>query len=198
MNRLVKLTAAVTFLFVTYSNVANAAPKGPSIVDIALGVNAETGEFSTLIAALGAADLVETLNANRHFTVFAPLDSAFAELGLTAANVGDVPNLSDILLYHVAPGDRFSDDLFPSARVRMMNKDFAFTSLNEEGAPFINDAAIVPGLFDLDARNGVVHVIDQVLLPPVKMSASSVPEPSGMILAGLGVGMLLVRRRSNR
>ena len=48
MNRLVKLTAAVTFLFVTYSNVANAAPKGPSIVDIALGVNAETVKPSTM------------------------------------------------------------------------------------------------------------------------------------------------------
>src|SRR5688572_13869116 len=81
------------------------ASEGPTIVEAALAVNAETGEFSTLIAAVVRAGLVDTLNGKRQFTVFAPTDAAFAKLGLNAGNIDTVPldALTNILLYHVAP-----------------------------------------------------------------------------------------------
>jgi len=139
-------------------------PQGESIVDIALAVNQQSGEFSTLIAALVAADLVETLDVNRQFTVFAPTDAAFAKLGLDAANIGSLPTdaLTDILLYHVAPGRRFAASVVSSSQIRMLNKSFAAISVTALGA-FINDAQIVTT--DIAAQNGVIHIIDTVLLP---------------------------------
>ena len=138
--------------------------KGPTIVDIALAVNAETGEFSTLIAALGEAGLVEALDGRRQFTVFAPTDAAFAKLGLNAGNIGSLGEaaLTDILLYHVSPGQRFARSVVSSRRVRMLNKGFTFPSVTADGA-FINQSKIIA--VDIDASNGVIHIIDTVLLP---------------------------------
>ena len=142
---------------------ASAAPSGPSIVDIALASNAETGEFSTLIAALQAADLVGVLDGNKHYTVFAPTDAAFAQLGLNASNISslDKATLTTILLYHVTHGDRFSQSVVGARQIRMLNGEF--TKISTSGGVTINGANIVA--VDIDARNGVIHVIDQVLLP---------------------------------
>jgi uncharacterized surface protein with fasciclin (FAS1) repeats len=142
---------------------ASAAPAGASIVDIALAVNAETGEFSTLIAALQAADLVGALDGNRHYTVFAPTDAAFAQLELSADNIGslDKATLTNILLYHVTRGDRFSQSVVGAKQLRMLNG--GFTTISTSGGVTINGANIVA--VDIDASNGVIHVIDQVLLP---------------------------------
>ena len=105
---------------------ALAAPPGPTIVDVALGINAETGEFSTLIAAVLAADpvVLQKLSGNGQFTVFAPTDAAFAAIGLDAENVGDVPQdaLTNILLYHVARGNRSADDVLSSDQIRTLNR----------------------------------------------------------------------------
>ena len=142
---------------------AQAAPPGePSIVDVAVAVNQDSGEFSTLIAALQAAGLVEALDGNKHYTVFAPTDAAFAQLGLNAGNVGSLPTetLTDIQLYHVTRGDRFSQSVLPVRQIRMLNGDFTHPS--RDGT--INGATIVAA--DIDAGNGVIHVIDAVLLPP--------------------------------
>lgn len=142
---------------------ASAAPAGSSIVDIALAVNAKSGEFSTLIAALKATDLVGALDGNKHYTVFAPTDAAFAQLGLNASNIGslDKATLTNILLYHVAHGDRFSQSVAGARQIRMLNGEF--TKISTNGGVSINGANIVAA--DIDARNGVIHVIDQVLLP---------------------------------
>ena len=139
------------------------ASTGPTIVEAALAVNAETGEFSTLIAAVVHAGLVDTLNENRQFTVFAPTDAAFAKLGLNAGNISTVPveTLTNILLFHVAPGERFADDVVSASQVRMLNKEFAEIS---EG-PSIGGAGFVAT--DVDVSNGVIHIIDSVLIPPV-------------------------------
>ena len=139
-------------------------PQGESLVDIALAVNAQSGEFSTLIAALTAADLVETLDANRQFTVFAPTDAAFAQLGLDASNIGSLPTdaLTNILLYHVAPGRRFATSVVSANQIRMMNRDFTSISVTGAGA-FINSSQIIAT--DIAAQNGVIHIIDAVLLP---------------------------------
>ncbi len=141
-----------------------AGTQDQSIVDIALAVNQQSGEFSTLIAALVSADLVETLDQKRQFTVFAPTDAAFAALGLDATSIGSLPTdvLTDILLYHVAPGRRFANSVVSAKQIRMLNKDFTTVSVTAAGA-FIDNAQIVAT--DIAARNGVIHIIDSVLLP---------------------------------
>lgn len=174
MNRMLKVMIlgmlGLALFALAHSSPAMAEPKGPkpapapNIVDVALAVNADTGEFSTLIAALVAADLVDTLSSRGQYTVFAPTDEAFADIGLDADNIGDVPveDLTDILLFHVARGRRDSTDILGSERVRMLNRGFTFPSIVED-EPFIDDAPIL--MPDVEATNGIIHVIGGVLLP---------------------------------
>jgi uncharacterized surface protein with fasciclin (FAS1) repeats len=173
-----KFYAALSVLFVIVMAAGAFAPAvaakgnkpGDTIVEIASGNPA----FSTLVAAVAKADLVDTLNGNRNFTVFAPTNAAFdaaAEAVLGAGNTGmdlinalDKATLTNILLYHVSPGERFSGDVVTADRIRMMNKDFTYVS----GTTIIGNnssANLVLDLIDIDARNGVIHVIDFVLLP---------------------------------
>jgi uncharacterized surface protein with fasciclin (FAS1) repeats len=147
------------------SPVADAArPGGSTIVEIALAVNAEDGEFSTLIAALVAADLVDALNGRGQYTVFAPTDEAFADLGYDADNIGDVPTetLTDILLYHVTNGRRISNSLLNARQVTMLNGEKAYLSRQGDNL-YINDAMVVAA--DISASNGLIHIINGVLLP---------------------------------
>jgi uncharacterized surface protein with fasciclin (FAS1) repeats len=133
---------------------------GPSIVDTAIAVNAQTGEFSTLIAALQAADLVAALDGNRQFTVFAPTDAAFAALGLNAGNIGtlDEAALTNILLYHVTTGRKDSGDVLSSDSLRMLNGQRAvIDGATIDGAPIID--------VDIKTSNGIIHVVGGVLLP---------------------------------
>jgi uncharacterized surface protein with fasciclin (FAS1) repeats len=135
-----------------------------TIVDVALAVNAESGEFSTLIAAVVRADLLGALSANGQRTVFAPTDAAFAKLGLNADNIDTLPidALTDILLYHVANGRRDAESVVTSSQIRMLNGGFTSISVTDEGA-FINESRIIA--VDVGASNGIIHVIDTVLLP---------------------------------
>jgi uncharacterized surface protein with fasciclin (FAS1) repeats len=135
-----------------------------TIVDVALAVNAQTGEFSTLIAAVLRADLAGALAADGQRTVFAPTDAAFAKLGLDADNIDGVPldALTDILLYHVTGGRRDAASVTDKTRIRMLNGGFTRISVQGDGA-YINDAKIVA--VDIAASNGIIHVIDAVLLP---------------------------------
>jgi transforming growth factor-beta-induced protein len=147
-----------------------AAKSGATIVDTAFAVNGASGEFTYLIQAVDKAGLVETLDGKRQFTVFAPTDAAFEDLFETLGvdGIADIPasTLKAVLLYHVAPGARFSGDVLDASRVRTMSKSFLRPSI-EDGDPYIsganNSAEIV--LPDVDASNGVIHVIDAVLLP---------------------------------
>lgn len=145
---------------------AEAAPPGPSIVEVALAVNAQTGEFDTLIAALVAADpaVLQTLSGNGQFTVFAPTDQAFADLGLDETTIGSLPQeaLTNILLYHVARGRRDAADVVTSSQIRMLNRDFTEITVDSSGA-YIDNAQIIAT--DVPAANGIIHVIDAVLLP---------------------------------
>jgi uncharacterized surface protein with fasciclin (FAS1) repeats len=140
------------------------AARTPTVVDVALAVNAESGEFSTLIAAVLAAGLADELSANGQRTVFAPTDAAFAALGLDADNIGElqVAALQNILLYHVAPGRRYAESVVVSSRMRMANGGFTSIRL-EAGEAYINGSKIVGT--DVEATNGIIHVIDAVLLP---------------------------------
>jgi uncharacterized surface protein with fasciclin (FAS1) repeats len=139
---------------------------GPTIVGAAIAVNQATGEFDELIAAASRAGLVEALDGNRQFTVFAPTDAAFDELYATlgVGGIEDIPldTLRAVLLHHVAPGERLSGDVLESTRIRTLNRDFVRPSVSG-GAAFIDGARIV--LPDVDVSNGVIHVIDHVLVP---------------------------------
>ena len=158
--------AAVLALGLVAAPAVQAREPGPTIVGAALAVNAQTGEFSQLIAAVQRAGLVDTLNGNRQFTVFAPTDAAFdalfAKLGVSG--VGDIPvaTLRAVLLHHVAPGQRFSSEVVASTRIRMLDKSFTHPAI-VGGVPTIDGATIVAA--DIDVSNGVIHVIDAVLLP---------------------------------
>jgi uncharacterized surface protein with fasciclin (FAS1) repeats len=151
-----------------------AGPKGPTIVDVAIAVNSEgpfAGEFDTLIAAVLAADpaVLATLAGNGQHTVFAPTDDAFAELGLNEGNIGialpqDV--LTQILLYHVAPGRRYAEDVLDSDRIRTLYKGKEGFLFQEAGVLTDNlsrDASII--VTDVEAANGIIHAIDAVVLP---------------------------------
>lgn len=140
--------------------------KSPTIVDVAIAVNSDgpfAGSFDTLIAAVLAADpaVVTTLSSNGQYTVFAPTDAAFGDLGLDADNIGSLPQdaLTNILLYHVAKGERYAADVVTSSQIRMLNGDFAMV----DGAT-IDGANII--VTDVDApKNGIIHVVDAVLMP---------------------------------
>ena len=165
MRRIALLLAAAAVSLAVAAPVAARQP-GPTIVETAIAVNQATGEFDELIAAASRAGLVGTLNGNRQFTVFAPTDAAFAELyvALGVDGVDDIPldTLRAVLLHHVAPGERFSDDVLDSTRIRTLNRDFVWPSV-EGGAVFVDDAQVL--VADVDASNGVIHVIDRVLVP---------------------------------
>ncbi|MCH8558564.1 MAG: fasciclin domain-containing protein [Balneolia bacterium] len=144
-------------------------PADQSIVEIAAG----NEDFSILVDAVVFAGLVDVLDGNRQFTVFAPTNDAFVALletlELTAEELfaeGNEELVRNILLYHVAPGNRPAADVVSSTRIRTMNRSFVF--VDEENGDFFvgNDngfAQIVAT--DIFARNGVIHVIDAVMLP---------------------------------
>ena len=166
MRRIALLLASAGLLAgLTASPVAAREP-GSTIVDTAIAVNGANGEFDHLIAAVVRAGLVDTLDGRRQFTVFAPTDAAFEDLfdALGVAGVGEIPvgTLRAVLVYHVAPGERFSDDVLASSRIRTVSKQFLHPSVRG-GVPYIDEARIVGP--DIDVSNGVIHVIDAVLLP---------------------------------
>jgi uncharacterized surface protein with fasciclin (FAS1) repeats len=134
---------------------------GNTIVDVAV----EAGTFETLVAAVDAAGLVETLSGEGPFTVFAPTDDAFAALpeGLVDALLlpENEETLVAILTYHVVPGTVLSTDL-AEGDVETVEGQTVAVSL-EDGV-FVNDSEVVAA--DIEASNGVIHVIDSVLLPP--------------------------------
>jgi len=147
-----------------------AAPPGPTIVDVAIAVNSDgpfAGQFDTLIAAVLAADpiVVKTLSGNGQFTVFAPTDDAFAQLDLDETNVGTLPQdvLTDILLYHVAHGRRYSETVVESKRIRTLLKSFLF----QDGGTLTDNLGRHANIIvvDVEAANGIIHVIDAVVLP---------------------------------
>ena len=147
-----------------------AAPRGPTIVDVAIAVNSDgpfAGQFDTLIAAVLAADpiVVKTLSGNGQFTVFAPTDDAFAQLDLDETNVGTLPQdvLTDILLYHVAHGRRYSKTVVASERIRTLLKSFLFQDSGTLTDNLGRHANII--VVDVEAANGIIHVIDAVVLP---------------------------------
>jgi len=137
------------------------------IVDTAIAA----GDFSTLAAALGAAGLIEALKGDGPFTVFAPTDDAFAKLpAQTVSDLLDPQNkskLTAILTYHVVPGKLTSQEVTNLTSVPTLQGQ-SLQITKEQGLK-INDANIVTS--DVEASNGVIHVIDTVLLPAASAAA---------------------------
>ncbi|SLN57784.1 fasciclin domain-containing protein [Roseisalinus antarcticus] len=142
---------------------AFAAGHSMDIVDTAV----EAGSFTTLAAALEAAGLVETLKGEGPFTVFAPTDEAFAALpeGTVEGLLEDPEALAAILTYHVVPGKVMSTDLSDGMMATTVNGADVTISLGD--SVMVNDATVTAA--DIEASNGVIHVIDSVILPPSDM-----------------------------
>lgn len=137
------------------------ASSASTVVDVA----ASDDRFETLVTAIEAAGLVETLEGEGPFTVFAPTDEAFDALpeGTLDALLENTAALSDILLYHVVPGEVTSDVVVTLDSAETALGEEVRISSDEDGVR-VNDARVV--VTDIQADNGVIHVIDAVLLPP--------------------------------
>jgi len=135
---------------------------GNTIVDVA----ASNGSFTTLVAAVQAAGLVETLSGPGPFTVFAPTDAAFAALPAGTVESLLLPENKDqliaILTYHVVPGQIMAADVV-GANVRVATVNGAMIHVDGRNGVRINNANVTAA--DVMASNGVIHVIDTVLLP---------------------------------
>ena len=145
-----------------------AVPVAKDIVDTAVA----DGRFTTLAAALQAAGLVETLKGEGPFTVFAPTDDAFAKLPAGTLDELLKPEnkqkLTDILLYHVVASKAMAADVIGlDAVTALLGKDVAIKQ--DMGKVYANDAQII--ITDIETSNGVIHVIDAVLLPPAEEAA---------------------------
>jgi transforming growth factor-beta-induced protein len=141
-----------------------AAAESNTIVDVAVA----DGRFTTLVAAVEAAGLVETLSGEGPFTVFAPTDDAFAALPAGTLDSLLLPEnkqqLTDILTYHVVSGKVMAADVVTlTSAPTVLGKDITITV--KDGKVYLNDTVQVI-ITDVEASNGVIHVIDAVLLPP--------------------------------
>ncbi|TVR63395.1 MAG: fasciclin domain-containing protein [Gemmatimonadales bacterium] len=127
---------------------------------------AAAGSFTTLLAAAEAAGLVEVLQGEGPFTVFAPTDDAFAALpeGTVEALLADPDALREILLYHVVAGTVLSGDVVGLSSAETVQGSSIAISIEGESV-VLNGAATVVAV-DVEASNGVIHVIDAVILPP--------------------------------
>jgi len=158
-----------------------------NIVDTA--VAAET--FTTLVAALQATGLDAVLaDDSKTYTVFAPTDTAFEKLGQDTINalLGDTDTLSDILLYHVFPDaavDSTTAIGLAGSMIEMANGDEVAVVLSE-GKLFINQSEVI--VTDIEASNGVIHVIDTVLLPPEDMPVDAESPSMNIVETAVAAG----------
>ena len=144
-----------------------------TLVDVA----SANGSFKTLVAALKAADLVETLQGDGPFTVFAPTDAAFAKLPKgtveTLLKPENKAKLVKILTYHVVSGEVLSTTL-KSGKVKTIQGDTVYVLVKKSGVT-INKSKVTA--VDVKASNGVIHVIDTVLMPPVESPSAAAKDP---------------------
>lgn len=137
---------------------AAASAQAKDIVDTAV----DAGNFKTLVTALKAAGLVDTLKSKGPFTVFAPTDAAFAKVPKADldALLKDKAKLTSVLTYHVVPGKVLSKDIKPGKVKTVQGQELTITTT---GGVMVDDAKVTTA--DIQADNGVIHVIDTVLMP---------------------------------
>ena len=156
-------TAAIVALAMPSALNAQYAQKdSKDIVDVA----AEAGSFETLLAAASAAGLVETLKSEGPFTIFAPTDEAFDKLpeGTVEALLENPDKLAAILKYHVVPGRIAAKDVIAAGSARPATAQGQSLNVRVvDGKVMVDDATVITA--DVAASNGVIHVIDTVVLP---------------------------------
>ncbi len=120
-------------------------------------------DFSTLVTAIKAADLVETLSGTGPFTVFAPTNEAFAKIPAETLNavLADKAKLTSILTYHVVAGKVMSEDVVKISKA--MTVEGSEVNIDASNGVMVNDAKVTA--VDIECSNGVIHVIDTVLMP---------------------------------
>ena len=198
MKKLLSIIATLSLLF---GMTVFAAEK--SIVEIAV----DDDNFSILVAALQEADLVDALSGDGPFTVFAPTNAAFeallVDLGITAEQLLSQSMLADVLLYHVVEGEVLSSALTEGMEATTLNGEKITFTL--DGGAKVNGSVI--SAVDIEATNGVIHVIDTVIIPEnfvyVDLNEDEeLPDTSAssLILLGLaslvaGSGALFVTRK---
>lgn len=168
--RSILTVTALSFLFFAFAPMTSQkADHHNNIVNLA----SSTDNLSTLVSALKAADLVETLQGDGPFTVFAPTNEAFAKLPEgtleSLLKPENKDQLTKILTYHVVSGKVMSSDLKDGMTAKTVEGSEIKIQLGEN--VMINEAKVVKA--DIGASNGVVHVIDSVILPPEKDSGTS-------------------------
>lgn len=162
MQRNNGLTALVSAAALSLTGASALAAEDMDIVDTAVAA----GSFETLAAALGAADLVDTLKGDGPFTVFAPTDEAFAKLpeGTVESLLQpeNIDQLTAILTYHVVPGSVSSEQVVSLTEATTVNGQKLSISVSDSIVS-IDEARVVTA--DIMASNGIIHVIDTVILP---------------------------------
>ncbi|OEF20863.1 fasciclin [Vibrio splendidus 5S-101] len=162
-NKLIKTTSVLvaTLLFTTFAQ-ANHHEMKKDIVDVA----AENGSFNTLVAAVKAADLVDTLKGEGPFTVLAPTDEAFAALPEGTVDMLLKPENKDklvaVLTYHVIQGKIMAAEVMKLNSAVTVQGSAVMIAIDDGNVMIDNAKVIMP---DVEASNGVIHVIDAVLLP---------------------------------
>jgi len=168
MNHSFALAAALLAAAVVApaTRAADSAPK--DIVDTAVGA----GSFKTLVTAVKAADLVDTLKGKGPFTVLAPTDDAFAKVPKATLEglLKDKKALAGVLTYHVIPGKAMAADVVKLKSAKTVQGEPVAIEV-KDGEVHINGAKVVKT--DIVCSNGVIHVIDAVLLPPAKSGQTS-------------------------
>ena len=160
MRKLLVLVFTILFSISLFAEGEFENENSLSIVDVA----AANGNFSTLVTALQSAGLVETLKGEGPFTVFAPTNEAFSKLpaGTVEALLNDIPALTNILLYHVVPGMVSADQVGGlSSAATASGRSFTINA-GSDGV-FVDSAKVIST--DIFAANGVIHVIDSVIVP---------------------------------
>jgi uncharacterized surface protein with fasciclin (FAS1) repeats len=164
MNRLIRPSAALAAALLALAATADVqagADKAsrPDVVDTAVAA----GNFKTLATALQAAGLVETLKGPGPFTVFAPTDDAFAKLpaGTLEALLKDKARLTAVLTYHVVPGRVMAADVVKMTSAKTVQG--GRLAIRTDGGVTVDGVKVVKT--DIQAGNGVIHVIDAVLMP---------------------------------
>lgn len=170
-------TLPLMLLLTVFASAAIAGDKARSRLPTITAIAETTPGFEVLYAALETAGLDGTFDGKRHYTVFAPTDEAFTRLleanGLTPADLlGSGDLLVSVLKYHVTRGDRQSGSVVAAGALKMLDGNVTSVGVTDNGAMI--DDAVITGL-DIKARNGVIHSIDTVLIPPGAPLVSAPP-----------------------
>ncbi len=157
-------------------------PAKPTVAEIAAGDD----RFTTLVAALKAANLVDTLNGEGPFTVFAPTNDAFNALpsGALDGLLADREALTGVLLYHVVPGKYMASDVAGLSSAQTASGETLRLSKSGNDV-MVNDSRVV--ITDIEGSNGVIHVIDRVILPPQKAAMKAQPAMSRSDIVDIAV-----------